>query len=262
MIGFFDSGFGWLHTMQKFQKLYPQYDYIFLADNANCPFGNKTGEKIQELTFQWIERLFEHWAKIVILACNTAAAYSVRKRQSQYPEKKVLSITIPGIEKIISDENSKKVWILATQATILSNIYTDLFFRFGGKDSPDFQFVMAPKLVDLIESWEEDEKTIYDAVWEYMSKFQNIDSLILGCTHFPILLNYIQEFFQWTIIDPSQEAAIQFGNYLQRHPEIEEKLNKNQITQYFTTWSTQLFENIWAKIISEKISVNKISTKE
>ena len=81
--------------MKDFQERYPQYNYIFLADNKNCPFGNKDGETIRKITFKGIKRLFNHGAKIVILACNTAAAYAVRSWQTEYPEKKVLSITIP-----------------------------------------------------------------------------------------------------------------------------------------------------------------------
>lgn len=111
--------------------MYPEYDYIFLADTQNCPYGEKSGEEIRELTFKGLNRLFDHGAKIVILACNTAAAYAVRSRQTLYPEKKVLSITIPGVEEIIKKgTNRGNVGILATQATVNSNIYNDLFSRF------------------------------------------------------------------------------------------------------------------------------------
>lgn len=123
-----------------------------MADTKNCPYGNKTGEEIQALTFSHLHWLFDHGAKIVILACNTAAAYSIRAWQTQFPDRKVLSITIPGVERILEHhKNANSIGILATQATILSGIYTDLFFRLGGTGDPDFHFVMAPKLVDLVE---------------------------------------------------------------------------------------------------------------
>jgi glutamate racemase len=221
--------------MKDFQELYPQYNYIFLADSKNCPFGNKDGETIKNITFDGIQWLFNQGAKIVILACNTAAAYAVRSRQTQYPEKKVLSITIPGVEKILKDDTNKKIGILATQATILSNIYTDLFHKFGGKNNPDFQFVMAPKLVDLVESGENRQEEIDFVVQEHINKFRDIDTLILGCTHFPILINNIKRFFIGDIVDPSKEAAIQFGDYLERHPEIKNNLTTGGQTTYYTT---------------------------
>lgn len=244
--------------MKIFQELYPQYDYMFLADNKNCPFGNKDWETIKEITFKWLHRLFDHGAKIVILACNTAAAYAVRSRQEQFPEKKVLSITIPGVEKILKDDSNKKIGILATQATILSNIYTDLFFKFGGQNNPDFQFIMAPKLVNLVESGEARQEEIDFAVQEYITKFRDIDTLILGCTHFPILINNIKRFFIWDIIDPSKEAAIQFGSYLERHPEIKNQLTTNNQTTHYTTWSPELFSTAGTRIIEKEIKAKYI----
>jgi len=259
MIWFFDSGFWWLKTMKDFQELYPQYNYIFLADSKNCPFWEKDWDTIKNLTFNGIQRLFDQWAKIVILACNTAAAYAVRSRQTENPDKKVLSITIPWVEKILTEEHSnKKIGILATQATILSNIYTDLFQKFGWQGNPDFEFVMAPKLVDIVESWETNEEEIEFIVQKYINKFRDIDSLILWCTHFPILIDHIRKFFTWEIIDPSKEAAIQFWNYLERHPEIKDQLSKDWATNYFTTGSSELFSEIWSKIIDKEIKSDSI----
>ncbi len=259
MIWFFDSWFWWLQTMKDFQKLYPQYNYMFLADNKNCPFWCKNWEKIKEITFDWINRLFNNWAKIVILACNTAAAYSVRNRQTQYPHKKVLSITIPGIEKILTEENkTKKIWILATQATILSDIYNDLFFRFWWKNNPDFEFVTASKMVDIIESWETNQEEIDFVVQEHINKFRDIDTLILGCTHFPILTKNIKKFFIGDIVDPSKEAAAKFRNYLERHPEIKDQLTTGGQTTYYTTGPAEQFSIIGSRIKGEEIKAQQI----
>lgn len=247
--------------MKYFQELYPQYDYMFLADSKNCPFGNKDWEIIKELSFKWIQRLFDNWAQIVILACNTAAAYAVRSRQTQYPDKKVLSITIPWVEKILVNEHNNKIWILATQATVLSNIYTDLFHKFGWDHEPDFEFVMAPKLVDLVESGESNQEEIDFVVQEYINKFHDIDSLILWCTHFPILINNIKKFFIGNIIDPSKEAAIQFGNYLERHSEIQKRITTLGQTKYFTTWSSELFSKVWSRILEKEITAKQIEIK-
>jgi len=261
MIWFFDSWFGGLQTMKYFNKLYPNYDYIFLADTKNCPYWEKTWEEIKQLTFKAINRLFNQWAEIVIVACNTAAAYSIRSRQAQYPNKKTLSITIPGIEQILKKEDIYcNVWIIATQATISSDIYNDLFHRFGGKNNPEFKFITAQPLVDLVEQWFDNEKQNYELVKKYTEKFwSNTKYLVLWCTHFPILIKYFQKFFKWIIIDPSLEAAKKFWSYLLRHPEIENKITKNKEIKFFTTWNSQNFDNIWSRIWWNKIYSKKIN---
>jgi len=258
MIGIFDSWFGWLQTMKYFQEKYPQYDYLFLADSKNCPYGSKSGGEIKKLTYQGLNWLFNNGADIVILACNTAAAYSVRARQEEFPQKKVLSITIPGIEKILENKrDDKTIGVLATQATILSNIYTDIFLKLGGQ-TPRFQGIIASDLVDLIESWFEDKTHIQSVVNGYLSKFDNIDHLILWCTHFPVLIDYFRKWFSGEIIDPSKEAAEKFGLYLEHHPEIREKLTIWSTIRYLTTGDTFHFETVWQHIWGAPIKANHI----
>jgi len=255
MIGFFDSGFGWLKTMKDFKKLYPEYNYIFLADSKNCPYGEKSWEEIQKLTFKALDWLFGQWAKIIILACNTAAAYSVRKWQETYPEKKVLSITIPWIEKLIKHGWLElNIWVIATEATIMSNIYNDLFSRFGGKPNLQFQFVMAPKIVEIIEEWFGDEKENLNVIKSYLVRFpKNVEHLILWCTHFPVLMKEFKKLFKWEIIDPSKESAKKFGPYLKKHPEVESKISRWWKVKFFTTWDKENFERIGKKIWGDKI---------
>ena len=261
MIGIFDSGFWGLQTMKYFKEKYPEYDYLFLADTKNCPYGNKSGPEIKELTYKGLHCLFDHWADIVILACNTAAAYSVRARQEEFPHQKVLSITIPWIEKILEkDRDKQEIGILATQATILSDIYTDIFLKLWW-ESPRFQWVIASELVDLIESGESNEQKTQEIVNKYLEKFTNIDHLILWCTHFPVLMKYFRDSFKGEIIDQSQEAAIRFWLYLEKHPEIKDKLTKNRTIEFITTGNTDTFETIgkriwWADIKAKHIEVN------
>ena len=258
MIGIFDSGFGGLQTMKYFQAKYPQYNYIFLADSQNCPYGSKSGEEIKKLTYQWLHRLFDNGAKIVILACNTAAAYTIRARQEEFPQKKVLSITIPGIERILENNRAdKNIWVLATQATILSNIYTDIFLKLSG-ESPYFQWVMASELVELIESGYEDQDKIQAIIDTYLAKFDNIDHLILWCTHFPVLMEYFRAGFWGEIVDPSLEAAEKFGNYLERHKNIKENLNTWWHIEFITTGDLETFEKIGSHIWGSEIKAKHI----
>lgn len=258
MIGIFDSGFWGLQTMKYFKEQYPEYDYLYLADTINCPYGNKSGDDIKKLTYQWLHRLFDHGADIVILACNTAAAYSIRAWQQEFPEKKVLSITIPGIEKVLEEERHKNtIWILATQATILSDIYTDVFLKLWW-ESPSFQWVMASDLVDLIESWVEDDVYIQKKVNEYLAKFDHINHLILWCTHFPVLMKYFSQGFDGEIIDPSLESAKKFGKYLEKHTNIKEKLTTGGHIDYLTTGTIENFNTIGAHIRGSPIQAKHI----
>lgn len=260
MIWIFDSGFGWLQTLKYFHKLYPEYDYVFLADNKNCPFGIKSAEEIQQITFDALAWFFDHGADIVIIACNTAAAYSIRKRQMLYPDKKVLSITVPGVEEIISKGVvNGHVWVLATQATIISDIYTDLFGRFGWIGNPDFHFVVASELVNMIEQWVSDISLIEVTIQNYLDKFSDtIEYLILWCTHFPIYMSYFEKLFQWKIIDPSWEAAKKFGDYLDNHLDLKNELSLNWSVNFLTTWDKSKFDITGSLIWGEEIKVKKI----
>lgn len=260
MIWFFDSWFGGLQTLKSFRSMYPDFDYVFLADSKNCPYWNKTWNEIKNLTFNSLNWLFDNWADIVILACNTAAAYSIREWQTLYPHKKVLSITIPWIEEIIkNDDIHWKVGILATQATVASDIFNDLFRKFGWIWDPWFHYIAAPELVDLVESWFDDEKKNIEIVKNIISKFEwNIKYLILWCTHFPVLMKYFRMFFDWVIIDPSYEAAKKFKPYLENHPDIYKKLTQNWVLNFYTTWDLESFETIWSGVFWEKIQADRV----
>jgi glutamate racemase len=258
-IWFFDSGFGWLQTMKYFYELYPQYDYMFLADNKNCPFWKKSWDEIQKITFDALNWFFDNWAQIVIVACNTAAAYSIRKRQTLYPNKKTLSITVPWVEEILLSENVwLSIWVIATQATITSDIYNDLYYRFWWNKKPDFHFVMAPTLVDMVESGATEDKII-EEIKMYLAKFpKNLQILVLGCTHFSVYKDYFAQLFSWKIIDPSFNSAIKFSNYLNKHSEIESQIWKTWKIDYYVIWDKNKFDEIWSKIWWKNISSQNI----
>lgn len=238
MIGIFDSGFGGLQTLTYFRRFHPQYDYIFLADQHNYPYGQKTPQEIKKYTFAALQRLFEKGAKIVIVACNTAAAYAIRPRQQEYPNHKALSITIPGLEKIIQDtQKYQNIAVLATQATFHSNIYYTVFDSLGGTPGTKMTITVATDLVDIVEKGITDPEKRIQVIKPYIDEIskEQTDCLILGCTHFPILLEQFQELYKGEIIDPAYEAAQQFGPYLNRHPEIQKELATNASVQVYTT---------------------------
>lgn len=256
MIGIYDSWVGWLYTAQLFKKKLPKYNYIILADNAVFPLGEKTPEEIKTNTFKALDRLFDHGAKLVIIACNTAAAYSVRAWQTQFPEKKVLSITIPGIEELINyqhQNNIKNIWVLATRSTIFSWIYTDLFTRLGGKWNPNFECVISSDLIDAIEHSPDDSET-EKLIEKYCKIFSSTpEILVLWCTHFSLVKSIFEKYFNWIVIDPSEIAAQKLKLYLNNHPEIDDTLSKNWEFKYYSTGTTTYRLDFLEGIHFEKI---------
>ena len=227
MIWVFDSWFWGLQTLRYLKKEFPNLDYLFYADNKNVPYWDKSGDEIMQLTFKWLNYLFDNWAKLVILACNTASAYSIKEWQAVYPEKKVLSITIPGVEKVIENWY-KKVWLLATDATVRSDIYLKKYCELNKNCSNIFYSVWSPKIVDLIEAEVKDEGKIKEVLKSYLDKFpKDIEALILGCTHYPIYIDYFKELFFWDIIDPSLESVLKLRTYFEKHKELYDSISKN-----------------------------------
>ena len=237
LIGIFDSGRWGYYTMQEIRKLLPQYDYLFYGDIAHMPYGEKTPEQIREYTFEGLNWLFDQWCQVVIVACNTAASYSIRVRQATYPEKKALSVTIPGVEAFV-EQDVDSVLFLSTQATWESGILPDLAFRYGYAWS--LAIKPCPWLADLIEHDTreplpyEEKKRI---VWQYVGpQWHQVESIVLACTHYGVRYDTFQELYpDAIIIDPSQETAKKLGDYLTRHPEIERKLTKWGTTQEHRT---------------------------
>jgi len=261
MIGLFDSWFGWLQTLTYFQEAYPGYEYIFLADQKNYPYWPKTQEEIKNHTFAGLQRLFDQWAQIVIVACNTAAAYAIRERQKIYPDKKALSITIPWLEKIVRQAKEySNISVLATQWTLNSGIYYSLYHELGGREDTSLNIIVAPDLVDIVEKWMTDKAFRLKTLSPYIQQLDKAqtDCLILWCTHFPVLMNEIKSLYKGDIIDPAFEAAQQFGPYLARHPEISQKLQVNWSLHIYTTGDSEEFSKIGKNILTGLRKVHHI----
>jgi glutamate racemase len=213
--------------MQEIRILLPQYDYLFFGDTEHMPYGEKTPHQIEQYTFQALEWLFDHGCQIVIIACNTASAYSIRKWQSLYPERKVLSVTIPGIEALVAS-NKNNVLFLATKATEESGIIADLAYKNNYEGSLSVK--SCPGLADHIEAdlitpyTHEEKRSI---VTDYVGDMSDYDSIVLACTHYGVRYDIFVELYpSLTIIDPSQACASALQDYLQRHKEIETLLTR------------------------------------
>ena len=228
-IGVFDSGYGGLTILSKIREALPEYDYIYLGDNARAPYGTRSFEIVYEFTLQAVTKLFEMGCHLVILACNTASAKALRSIQINDlphldPARRVLGVIRPTVECIGNITRSRHVGVLATGGTIKSDSYP-LEIR---KLFPDIKVSgeACPLWVSLVENNEaQGDGTDYfirKYINELLAKDPEIDTAILGCTHYPILLPKIQQYMPAgiTIVAQGKLVADSLKEYLHRHPEI------------------------------------------
>jgi len=249
-IGIFDSGYGGLTILNEIQKQLPEYDYIYLGDNARTPYGTRSFEVVYKYTLECVTKLFDMGCRLVILACNTASAKALRTIQQNDlplidPNHRVLGVIRPTVEVIGSITKSGHVGLLATVGTVQSESYP-LEVK---KLFPDIQITSeaCPMWVPLIEN---NEHTSHGADYfvlkhinQLLSADSEIDTIILGCTHYPLLLPKIIQFLPVGIqvISQGELVAASLTDYLQRHAEIAAHCSKNATIQYFTTESVEKF---------------------
>lgn len=266
-IGIFDSGVGGLTILKNFRKELPQYDYIYIGDNARAPYGTRSFEVIYEYTLEAVEKFFSMGCSLVILACNTASAKALRTIQQKdlpriAPHKRVLGVIRPTTENIAQYTKTKHIGILATPGTVKSESYVIEIHKF----SPEIKVTQeaCPMWVPLVEGneyhTEGGKYFIKKHIDQLFSKDPSIDTLVLGCTHYPILINQIKELVppQVTIISQGEIVAHQLKDYLNRHPEIEKNCSKNATIQYFTTEDPANFSEKAGIFLDEKIEVKHI----
>ena len=250
-IGVFDSGYGGLTILSKIREQMPQYDYIYLGDNARTPYGTRSFEVVYQFTLQAVEKLFDLGCQLVILACNTASAKALRTiQQVNLPQidstRRVLGVIRPTAECIGQLTQTRHIGILATAGTIKSESYNIEV----NKLFPDITVVgeACPMWVPLVENNEYDSKGsdyfIQKHINQILEKDPKIDTLILGCTHYPLLTKKIQEFTppHVRIVAQGEYVAISLEDYLKRHPEMDCRCTKNSTCRFLTTESTSKFE--------------------
>lgn len=250
-IGVFDSGYGGLTILDKIREKMPQYDYIYLGDNARTPYGTRSFEVVYEFTLQAVKKLFEMGCPLVILACNTASAKALRSIQQKDlphidPSRRVLGVIRPTAECIGTLTQSKHIGVLATTGTINSQSYL-LEIQ---KLFPEITVIgeACPMWVPLVENNEYKSKGadyfVQKHIRNLLTKDPEIDTIILGCTHYPLLLNKIKEFTppHIRIISQGEYVADSLINYLERHPEIDLRCNKTGTCRFLTTESEQKFQ--------------------
>lgn len=267
-IGVFDSGYGGLTILNKIREVLPQYDYIYLGDNARTPYGTRSFEIVYEFTLQAVNKLFEMGCHLVILACNTASAKALRSIQMNDlpeidPDRRVLGVIRPTVECIGNITQSRHIGILATAGTIKSESYPLEVHKLF----PDIHVngVSCPMWVPLVENNEaQNEGTDY-FIRKYidllLQKDEQIDTVILGCTHYPILLPKIMKYIPNNIrvIAQGEYVAESLKDYLSRHPEMDAKCTKNGDCQFYTTEAEEKFIESASTFLNQQISVKRIS---
>ena len=251
-IGVFDSGYGGLTVLKEVVKMLPGYDYLYLGDNARAPYGPRSFETVYRYTWQCVEWFFKQGCPLVILACNTASAKALRTIQQKdlpkkYPDKRVLGVIRPTTELIGNYSHTKSVGILATSGTVISQSYPiEIAHLFPGVKV--YQEA-CPMWVPLVENNEYDgegaDYFIKKNLDNLLKQSGEIDTILLACTHYPLLKNKLDKFLPSSIKILTQGEIVAAGtkDYLHRHPEIEAKLSRNRERVFYTTDSTQDFDS-------------------
>lgn len=266
-IGVFDSGYGGLTILHGIRQRLPEYDFMYLGDNARAPYGSRSFEVVYQFTRQAVLKLFSMGCQLVILGCNTASAKALRSIQQrdlpQWDEnRRVLGIIRPTAEVIGQLTTSRHVGLLATPGTILSGSYEMEI----AKLFPDIKLsgVGCPLWASIVEANEADspgaDYFVKKRIAMLMRKDPEIDAVILGCTHYPLLMSSIVKHVPTgvRIIPQGEYVANSLRDYLNRHTAMDERLTKNGTCQYFTTESEDKFEETAQIFLHEKVNVNHV----
>ena len=267
-IGVFDSGYGGLTILDKIREVLPEYDYIYLGDNARAPYGTRSFEVVYEFPRQAVNKLFDMGCHLVILACNTASAKALRSIQMNDlpqidPARRVLGVIRPTVECVGEISKNQHIGVLATAGTIKSESYPLEIHKLF----PEIQVsgTACPMWVSLVENNEsQDEGADYfirKYIDQLLSKDPQIDTVILGCTHFPILLPKIRQYIpdHISVIAQGEYVAESLKDYLKRHPEMDAKCTKNGNCQFYTTEAEEKFSESASTFLKQQISVKHIT---
>ena len=267
-IGIFDSGYGGLTILHGIRQLLPQYDFLYLGDNARAPYGTRSFDVVYEFTRQAVISLFERGCHLVILGCNTASAKALRTIQQKDlplidPNRRVLGIIRPTAEVVGTLTKTRHVGIFATEGTIKSESYNLEIHKFF----PDIKVsgVACPFWVPLVEYNEADspgaDYFVKKRVDQLLRLDAQIDTIILGCTHYPLLVNKIKKYMPESvhIIEQGGIVAESLKDYLHRHPEMEQRCSKGGTCEYFTTEDAEKFSEMGSIFVNEKINAKHVT---
>lgn len=251
-IGVFDSGLGGLVVTRALIGAMPEYDYIYYGDTANLPYGEKTPEQILSYTLEALRWLISRKCGLIIIACNTATSVALRYIQQKFipayaPDVKVLGVVIPTVEEALLG-NASKVGVIATSATVNSRLYTAELHKI--RPELEVSEIAAPELVPAIES--NDFAAAEKIVADYAPRFKDMDSLILGCTHYPL----VKDFFRRALSDvrviaQDELMGAKLKDYLRRHVEIDICLSRNREYEFLVSTLNEHYQSVAAKMFPD-----------
>ncbi len=266
-IGVFDSGYGGLTILQQLRKRLPQHDFLYLGDNARAPYGPRSFDVVYEFTRQAVIKLFSMGCHLVILGCNTASAKALRTIQMNdlpqiAPEKRVLGVIRPTVEVIGDITRTRHVGIVATEGTVRSESYTLEIRKFF----PDIKVTgqACPLWAAIVEAGEADtagaEYFVRKRIGQLLEKDPEIDAIILGCTHYPLLMNALKKAVpeHITIVPQGEYVAASLEDYLNRHAEIASRCTRHGTTRYFTTENPERFKECASLFLHEDVEVGRV----
>jgi len=249
MIGVFDSGYGGLTVLKPLLEILPEYDYLYLGDNARAPYGIRSPETIREYSEQAAEYLFSKGCTLILIACNTASSEALRNLQQKYlrdknvKDKKILGVIRPLAEAAVKATKNNRIGVVGTKGTVASKAYENEIKNLNNSISVNSK--ACPLLVPLIEEHWQNKPESRMILKKYLNslKSTNVDVLILGCTHYPLMYKYFKKYMgkRVNVLDSGRIVAQSLKDYLVRHPEIEKLLTKKGTREYCTTDSPEKF---------------------
>jgi glutamate racemase len=267
-IGVFDSGYGGLTVLKEITRLLPQYDYLYLGDNARAPYGPRSFETVYHYTLQCVQWFFKNSCSLVILACNTASAKALRTIQQNdlpvvAPEKRVLGVIRPTTERIGELTKTGKVGVLGTNGTVKSQSYLIEIEKFY----PEVEVFQeaCPMWVPLIENNEYENEGADFFIQKNLKNLigfsADIDTILLACTHYPLIKGKIETFLppQVRVVSQGDIVAESLADYLARHPDIERKCSKNANVFFHTTDSTEDFDSHGSRFYGKQVQSKHVS---
>lgn len=270
-IGIFDSGYGGLTVLSAIKSLLPQYDYLYLGDNARAPYGNRSFDTVYQFTREAVEWLFSSGCHLVILACNTASAKALRTIQQRDlptidPERRVLGVIRPTTERVAELTNSGHIGVLGTEGTIQSRSYEIEIYKLHPQLTISGE--ACPMWVPLVENREYDKPGadyfVRQHLEQLMAKDPQIDTIILGCTHYPLLLDKIRQHLPagTNVITQGSYVAESLKDYLSRHQEMDAKCTKGGTVHYYTTDASDKFNQLASIFLREKVDARQIKLEK
>ncbi|HCE58216.1 MAG TPA: glutamate racemase [Prolixibacteraceae bacterium] len=263
-IGVFDSGYGGLTVLKELIKTLPEHDFIYLGDNARTPYGTRSFEVVYEYTLEAVKYLFSQNCPLVIIACNTASAKALRNIQQLdlpkvAPDRRVLGVIRPSVEAVSEITKTGHVGILGTVGTVTSESYPIELEKWSGGSVVATVQEACPMWVPIVENneigTEGAEYFIKRHILNILAKDSEMDTLVLGCTHYPLLIDTIRKYVpsHINIVEQGEITAGKLVEYLHRHPEMESRLSKNALLEFQTTESAVNFESKAALFMGEKV---------